>query len=97
RGDVAYSIGQAAYEGKLDVIQWLCAQAEETLNARTREFLMGDNPLLAAAYNGHLEVMKWLVDNGVKINDADEEGSAALVSAAGNGHFAAVQWLVELG
>ncbi|KAE9099934.1 hypothetical protein PF010_g15006 [Phytophthora fragariae] len=97
RDDVVYSIGQAAFEGKLDVIQWLCAQPDESGNAQTRELLTKDNPLSAAAYYGHLEVMKWFVENGAQVNQSDDEGSPALMSAAGRGHFAAVQWLVEQG
>ncbi|MCC9601802.1 ankyrin repeat domain-containing protein [Stieleria sp. JC731] len=68
----------AAYEGKLDVVQ-KCL--DEGMDVEIADSL-DHTPLIMAAFNGHKKVCKLLLDAGADVNARDREGKGPLYHAA---------------
>ncbi|KAL3665406.1 hypothetical protein V7S43_009442 [Phytophthora oleae] len=94
QADFVLGLRRAAFEGKIDVIEWLCGLGGQTLNISTCKLLRKASVVWAAASRGRLSLLQRLVEIGVKL---DKEESTGLPDAAGEGHFAVVQCLVEHG
>jgi hypothetical protein len=96
--DVVAGLADAAWEGRLDVIQWLCAKGEQVAGLPTSELVKKWNrhgyPLNCATQEGNLEIMQWLVEKGAPVNQKDATDSTPLIEAACRGNLSAVQWLL---
>ncbi|XP_062585227.1 ankyrin-3-like [Saccostrea cucullata] len=55
------------------------------------------NPLLNSAFHGYYKITELLIDNGVKINVQDKEGSTPLINAAMEGWTDIVKLLLKRG
>jgi hypothetical protein len=80
--DVAWGLCEAASEGKLDVLRWLCQRGEEN-GVRTRALVNDEDPgtsslLFQEAGGGHVDVVQWLVENGVELAQRDTAGRTVL-------------------
>src|SRR3989344_5960603 len=69
-----------------------CAQASQaTVNQ------ISNIALINAAQNGNLSEVKTLIQAGININAADQNGFTALMFASEYGHFEVVQTLIQAG
>ncbi|VDL60386.1 unnamed protein product [Hymenolepis diminuta] len=85
--DKETSIGQlctAAFQGKLDVVKSILAQASVDIESRDAA---GSTPLVLAARQGNLEIVKCLLDARARLDQIDQDGWSALRSAAWGGHY----------
>ncbi|KAE9114483.1 hypothetical protein PF007_g10359 [Phytophthora fragariae] len=100
RKDLIEGVVRAAAEGKLDILEWLCAEGEELgmsdlVNSQSE--VLGVSPLYVAARRGHLQVIEWLVGHGARLNEKNEAGRTALHAAAEGGHEDVVALLLTCG
>jgi ankyrin repeat protein len=84
---------EAAYQGKLDVVQLMLAQglSVETTDTDKR------TPLMWAAFNGHTPVVGYLLEKGSKIDAKDVNGRTALMYASSGPNAETVKLLLEKG
>eukprot|EP00919_Chromeraceae_sp_WS-2016_P032722 GHVR01077237.1.p1 GENE.GHVR01077237.1~~GHVR01077237.1.p1 ORF type:complete len:116 (+),score=14.66 GHVR01077237.1:649-996(+) len=52
---------------------------------------------MGASSEGHVNVMEWLHENGVDLDDKDNDGDTALSIASNFGRLDAVKWLHDKG
>jgi len=85
------SLYDAAYDGKLDVVQLLLDRGVDVNQDRTN----GRTPLWIAAARGQLAVAQLLLDRGAKVNQANIDGQTPLWVAAREGKLAVAQLLLD--
>ena len=80
----------ASYRGFGDIVEKLYIKGAEINHP-------GWNPLIYAASGGHANIIRLLLDGGVPINSASDNGTTALMMAARGNHLEAVKILLERG
>ena len=85
------SLYDAAYDGKLDVVQLLLDRGADVNQDRTN----GRTPLWIAAARGQLAVAQLLLDRGADVNQANIDGQTPLWVAAREGKLAVAQLLLD--
>ena len=92
-GDQDFSGGtalhSAAYNNKLDTVQYLASLSEVDINSKDRE---GATALHKSAYMGDNEVLQLLIDKGADVQAVDIEEATPLHKAAFNGRA----WCVKV-
>jgi len=88
RGETAIML--ASYRGFGDIVEKLYIKGAEINHP-------GWNPLIYAASGGHESIIRLLLDGGVPVNSASDNGTTALMMAARGNHLDAVKVLLERG
>jgi hypothetical protein len=79
-------LGNCAYGGNIEVMEWVLSQGESTVPSATQHYIIDK-----AAQGGHLEFFTWALEKFGKDNDM----STVSKIAAQNGHLKLLQWLLE--
>jgi len=84
----------AAKDGILDLVKYYHSLGV-SMNVRSR--LDGSTAMLEAAVEGHTDVVEYLLDNGIAIDEKDDNGVQALAKAATSGHANLCKLLISRG
>ncbi|KAI7902177.1 26S proteasome non-ATPase regulatory subunit 10-like protein [Cokeromyces recurvatus] len=89
------SIYQAAYEGKLFIVQQMIEKDDTLVNSFDND---GRNAIHWAASGGHVDIVDYLLNKGAMINSQDKEaGWTPLLIAVSAGHTNVVKLLLDKG
>lgn len=70
---------------------------QERPNVDAKDNICGRTALIFAAAGGHHDIVKMLLDEGAKVDTADDDNSTPLMGAAYHGHEQTVRLLLDAG